>query len=153
MGWDTAPNADSTENVVIGAEAASGDANSASQGNVILGARAARAAFNGGIQNIIIGYQAGVSMNNGTFNTIIGANADAAVSVSSGIAIGYGATVNNANSIVIGSDSSDGQVTDMWVGRGDQDSAEPEVSNAHSRGAAGIGVAEVCLWDWSVGWP
>ena len=97
---------DSTQsnyNVAIGTNAMQGSALSSQ--NVCIGYEAGGHDDFESLHNAFIGYQAGDAVTTGQYNIAIGSLADCAATANNQIAIGYNATVADANTIVMGNAS------------------------------------------------
>jgi len=144
MGTNAGYNATGNDNVNIGYEAGKNQTTGSNNINIgrIAGSNGGKAAWNTNIgwgagksvvdkhRNVHIGYQAGFN-NNGGNNTFIGADTDGSGTVSSSIAIGYGAQVSADHELVVGSDGSGGYLTHAYFGRG-KTSAAPDDFTIHA---------------------
>jgi len=101
MGTDAANAATSlTENIVIGHKAVETGVMTGDH-NTVIGPRAAQI-ITSGADNVIIGGSAGVSVNTNTKNVLIGSGSDASAGLDNAYAIGTGASVAQADSLILG---------------------------------------------------
>lgn len=128
VGKDAGKGATGANNTAIGKDAMGGAGNSTGGTNVVIGSFAGDA-MTSGDGNVFIGYNSGTAMTSGRRNVIIGETSGEGVSslnystlighrtlgnYSSSIVIGYRASLTATHQCVIGSDHSDGYVTDVY---------------------------------------
>src|SRR3989344_5385840 len=71
-----------------------------------------------GSSNTAVGQAAGSTLTSGSYNTFFGSNATMGGQATSSIAIGYGAAVTTSNQLVVGSNDTNGSITDAYFGQG-----------------------------------